>query len=49
MAMSDHKWPEVMAALQDWVEDSRENEPYASALHAALDTVLAAMPDEAYE
>ena len=49
MAMSNHDWPAVMAALQDWLDDSQEKEPHAEGFHAALENVIASLPDEAYE
>lgn len=47
--MEKHNWPAVMAALQDMLEDSKENEPYATMLHSALEEVIASLPDAAYE
>jgi len=49
MAMNDHEWPAVMAALQDWLEHSQENEPSAETFHVQLENVIANMPDEAFE
>ena len=48
MAIEDHNWPEVMAALQDWLEASRENAPQAVGFHAALETVISPLPDEQF-
>ncbi len=46
--MEKHDWPAVMAALQDWLEDSQKNEPHAEMFHAALEEVIASLPEEAY-
>jgi hypothetical protein len=47
--MKKHDWAEVLAALQDLLEQSQEEEPHATAFHGALETVIASLPDEAYE
>ena len=46
--MSDHDWPKVMAALQDLLEKSLKEEPYATLFHSALEEVIASLPDEAF-
>lgn len=47
--MKKHNWPAVLAALEDLLEKSREEEPHAVRFHDALDTVINGLPDEAHE
>lgn len=46
--MEKHDWPAVMAALQDWLETSQKEEPYAKTFHSHLENVIAQLPEEAF-
>ena len=46
--MEKHDWPAVMAALQDWLENSQKEEPWAETFHNNLENVIASLPDEAF-
>lgn len=47
--MNNHDWPAVLAALQDLLESSVKEEPHAVNFHAAIETVIAGLPEEANE
>lgn len=42
---TNHDWPAVLAALLDFLA----HEPEAKGFHAALEDVIAGLPDAAYE
>lgn len=47
--MEKHNWSAVMAALEELKRDTEENEPHAVNFIAAIDEVIAGLPDEAYK
>lgn len=49
MDLATHDWPAVLEALQDLLTASRDDEPDAINFHAALQDVIAGLPQAAFE
>lgn len=45
---AEHDWPAVLAALQDLKDETEKNEPWAVSILAALEEVLASLPEDAF-